>query len=222
MRYMFTKTKTSQKTKKLVRLTPTKKYDSDSDLSVPEDFDLTYKRRSRSAAQTAAKKLSASTKEWACDDSSGSSDFSGDNQPSSDDETSEGSIAPTCTGIPSGISNDNTDYSSSDSDSDGDLENRNALLRSRKRQSIALAAIKKALKNGSTSGKKTGKPQLKKKSFRKKESPESGTTHGFDIDPLRGIDMASLKEKAMEGCRASVLHTISWWRIVLDEAHNIK
>eukprot|EP00934_Nitzschia_sp_Nitz4_P000843 Nitzschia sp. Nitz4//scaffold123_size70294//47538//51404//NITZ4_005932-RA/size70294-snap-gene-0.118-mRNA-1//1//CDS//3329534497//843//frame0 len=35
-------------------------------------------------------------------------------------------------------------------------------------------------------------------------------------------EAATALQEAMEGCQASVLHTMCWWRIVLDEAHVIK
>ena len=41
-------------------------------------------------------------------------------------------------------------------------------------------------------------------------------------DAINEIDMAALVEKAMAGAKNSVLHSLCWWRIVLDEAHFIK
>jgi SNF2-related domain len=39
---------------------------------------------------------------------------------------------------------------------------------------------------------------------------------------MEGVDMEALREEALQGCQPSVLHTMSWWRVVLDEAHMIK
>jgi DNA repair protein RAD16 len=41
-------------------------------------------------------------------------------------------------------------------------------------------------------------------------------------DPLEGIDLDKLTKEAMHGSKLSVLHTMCWWRVVLDEAHFIK
>lgn len=226
------KRKTSKTTKKVIRASPTKGYESDSDLSLPEDFDVTSKRPSRSAARTATQRLSASSKDWVGGgDTSDSDEFMGDDQPSSDDEGSDESSAPICTTIAtksrSKAADNDTDDSSSDSDSDSnsESEDRSALIRSRKRQEIALSIVKKITKKGSISKKmeknSRGKVFGRKKKFGKKSPPDESSDNNDD-DPLRGIDMEELKEKAMQGCRPSVLHTISWWRIVLDEAHNIK
>ena len=224
------------KTKRTARPGPTKGYDSDSEVSIPENFDVTSKRRSRAAAQTATKRMSASAKEWAGNDAGDSSDFSEvDDRSSSeeDDESADESFAPRCTIVPTNRkrgaatdheTDDDDDDDSLDSDSDdSEDEDRKALIRSRQRQRIALAAVKqRATKKGSTPAKKKGTPRTgKKKSFGKKR-PLDSSSEDDDDDPLRGIDMDALREKAMQGCRASVLHTISWWRIVLDEAHNIK
>ena len=47
------KTFPKTKPKKVIRAIPTKGYESDSDLSLPDDFDVNTKRPSRSAAKTA-------------------------------------------------------------------------------------------------------------------------------------------------------------------------
>ena len=220
------KRKISKTTKKVIRASPTKGYESDSDLSLPEDFDVTSKRPSRCAARTATQRLSASSKDWVGGgDTSDSDEFTGDDQPSSDDESSDENSAPICTTIATKsrnkMANNETDDSFSDSDSDSGSEDRSALIRSRKRQEIALSMVKKSTKKGSIS-KKMGKNSRGKVFGGKKKIGKKPSPGNNDDDPLHGVDMEELKEKAMQGCRASVLHTISWWRIVLDEAHNIK
>lgn len=221
------KRKTSKTTKKVIHASPTKGYESDSDLSLPEDFDVTSKRPSRSAARTATKRLSASSKDWIGADTSDSDEFSGDNQPSSDDESSDGNSASIYTTIATNARSKaaNSDIDESSFDSDSESEDRIALIRSRKRQEIALSMVKQSMKKGSILNKieknSRGKASGRKKKFGKKPAPDESSDNNDD-DPLHGIDMEELKEKAMQGCRPSVLHTISWWRIVLDEAHNIK
>lgn len=217
--------KTFKKTKKTVRVSQTKGYESDSELSVPDDFDVTTKRPSRSAAKVAAQRLSASSKNWVGKGNSDSDEFSSNY--SSDDDNSDESSAPMCTIIPtkerSNRANNETDDSSSDDDSES--EDRSAFIRSRKRQKIALSMVKQNMKKAPMSKKKGGKGQEKsfgRKKKTKKKTPVDESSDSDDGDPLNGIDMVELKEKAMEGCRLSVLHSISWWRIVLDEAHNIK
>ena len=223
MNLSFKKQNNSQKTKKIIRASPTKLYDSDSELSLPEGFDVTSKRPSRSAAQTATQRLTASSKDWVGGDKSDSNEFSGDNQLSSSDESSDESSAPICTTIPtkecSEVANIDTDESYFDSDSEP--EDRSAFIRSRKRQEAALSMAKQGTKKRSITKmekKSQGNAFGKKKKNGKKTPPDENSND----DPLGGIDMEALKEKAMQGCRPSVLHTISWWRIVLDEAHYIK
>ena len=106
------------------------------------------------------------------------------------------------------------------STNDDHSEDDAAAFRAQKRQKVALSSLKQLKKNksatrkGMNNGK--GKFPAKKKRISKK------SVDGNDDDPLKDIDMELLKKKAMEGCQASVLHTMSWWRIVLDEAHMIK
>mgnify|MGYP006179877765 CR=1 FL=1 len=45
---------------------------------------------------------------------------------------------------------------------------------------------------------------------------------GNEDDPMDAIDMNKLLREAMEGSQMSILHSVCWWRIVLDEAHIIK
>ena len=225
-----TKKKTFSKTKKIVRAKKTKGYESDSDLSLPDNFDVTTKRPSRSAAKVASKRLSASSKEWGAGGATSDSDGFSSDDLSSDDESSDQSSAPMCTVIPTKrrgkVKNEESDDSSSDSDSEA--EHRSAVIRSRKRQEAAMSMVKKGMKKGMVSKKgKMGKGKTfgKKKKFKDEPSDDDSSDDSSDDDngdPLDKIDMQALKDEAMAGCRLSVLHSIAWWRIVLDEAHNIK
>lgn len=77
---------------------------------------------------------------------------------------------------------------------------------------------------------KNAKSRRKSLSKRKKpplsddSSDESSdeSSESEPVDPMEGIDLNELMEEAMAGSRASVLHTMCWWRVVLDEAHMIK
>jgi len=46
--------------------------------------------------------------------------------------------------------------------------------------------------------------------------------HNVRRDAMDGIDLDNLMKEAMAGSQMSVLHSLCWWRIVLDEAHMIK
>lgn len=217
--------KTSQvqkkKAKKVIRASSTKGYDSDSDLSVPDDLDLTSKRPSRAAAQKAKRKLTDSSKDWANGNEGDSDSFSGDNQYSSDDESSDDSLSPihSAAATKGKIQMSNADHVesfSSDDEDDSDSEDDAAVVRSQKRQKLALSMVKQSTKKKFPPKKGPGKA----KKTKKKSAPADDDSD--DDDPLKDIDMEALKEKAMEGYKESVLHTICWWRIVLDEAHMIK
>ncbi len=224
------KKKTFPKTKRTVRAQKTKGFESDSDLSLPDNFDVTTKRPSRSAAKVASKRLSASSKEWGAGGGTSDSDAYSGNDLSSDDESSDQSSAPMCTVIPTkrrgNAARKESDDSSSDSDSEE--EHRSAVIRSRKRQEAALSRVKKGTTKGMASKKsKMGKGKTfgKKKKFKDEPSDDDSSDDSSDNDngdPLDKIDMQALKDEAMAGCKISVLHSIAWWRIVLDEAHYIK
>mmetsp|Transcript_2501 Transcript_2501/g.5056 ORF Transcript_2501/g.5056 Transcript_2501/m.5056 type:complete len:622 (-) Transcript_2501:142-2007(-) len=128
------------------------------------------------------------------------------------------------------MANNKTDDDCS-SDGDTSSEEDTSLARARKRQKLALFRAKQNTNKKFPEKKKfpEEKPQKKSrgKSFGRKikntkRSYSDDCPEHVDSDPLSGIDMEALKEKAMEGCQTSVLHTLSWWRIVLDEAHMIK
>ena len=136
------------------------------------------------------------------------------------------------------------DEDDSDPSSDEDFAVKRAVAKQRK----ALAAAKKGGKSKDKSDKKkkspgkgkkaatAGKKGEKKKTMEKKKMKSFGGGSGgggdsdssdsdfddSDRDPMEGIDMDELMEEAMAGSQMSVLHSLTWWRIVLDEAHMIK
>ena len=70
---------------------------------------------------------------------------------------------------------------------------------------------------------KAGKKKTTVGKKRKKFDDDSSSEDDDDgRDPMEGIDMDRLLEEAMEGSQMSVLHSVCWWRIILDEAHCIK
>lgn len=124
--------------------------------------------------------------------------------------------------------------SSDGEDEDGEEANR-AAARAREKQQQALDAIahKKtpkgkvpASRGKATKGKSNGKPKGKGKGGGEKkvedDSSDEESSDEADDSPLAGIDMDELMGEAMDGARFSVLHSFTWWRVVLDEAHFIK
>ena len=128
---------------------------------------------------------------------------------------------------------DDADESSSDEDF--------VVNRAREKQRKALEAAKKSGKGKkrttgkkkipaesgkrkSTAGKKGGKAGGKKRKKKFDDDPDSSDDSSSDSerDPLDGIDMDALMDEAMAGSQMSILHSLCWWRIVLDEAHMIK
>ena len=181
----------------------------------------------RSAAVKAASQISRSAAEWMPEDGDD------DNGPSSSSDGEDES--------------NNSESSSSDDDSELDRarEKQRQELEMCKsgKKSLTLskkqpAALKSAKKGKTITKKKQqlavkgkGKTMPKKKKFDDKFSDDSSydsTDDENDDDSTSGddaineIDMAALVEKAMAGAKNSVLHSLCWWRIVLDEAHFIK
>jgi DNA repair protein RAD16 len=72
------------------------------------------------------------------------------------------------------------------------------------------------------SRKSTKSVKGKKKKFDDDSDDSSDDSPEVADDPLEGIDMNELVHEAMSGSQFSALHSLCWWRIVLDEAHYIK
>jgi hypothetical protein len=229
--------KKKARTKKSVHVKRSADYDSDSDLSVPDNLDVTSPRPSRAAAKTASKRLSASAKQWGTTDKEATSDDSDDVSDgfvsTSGDESDDETPVPQTNAKKSKIV-----AMSSDSESEDSSEDEAALAKARKKQEMALQRAnankmkgKKLQKRKNASKGKGGKQLANKRKGKKKfegssddssDDTSSGSEDEVERDPLEGIDLEALMEEAMAGSRASVLHTMCWWRVVLDEAHFIK
>lgn len=205
--------------KKVVRAKKTIGFDSDSDISVDEDLDLSSPRPRRSAAASASRRMSASAKQWGETANSSSSESFADNASSGSEDSSVG-----FTPLPKKKARIQVkrDETSSDSDDSSDDE---AVARATKKQKLALNRARVAKKNIGKKEKKSfskGKKNVKKKFPNESSSEEDSESDNEDRDPMEGIDLDQLMQDAMKGSRESVLHTMCWWRVVLDEAHMIK
>lgn len=197
-------------------------------------------RPSRAAAVSATKQLSRSKAEWAAKTTGSDSDEYSDDEASSSDEDSsdeESTGRRRKTKQPAKKSakqvqsdSDSESDDESESEEESDLEEDPRLQRARQKQAEALALAKASKKK---------KPAMEKKKFlakkgkggnkkvaagkkRKKFDDDSSSSDDDDRDPMEGIDMDALLEEAMEGSQMSILHSVCWWRIILDEAHVIK
>lgn len=194
-------------------------------------------RPSRSAALTASKIMSASMKEWTTGDTKGADDDSfgddgGGNSEDSDDsdesaisydeEDSEGEAIPSPPAKKKAVPKKKQSKKTPDSE-DSELESSDdeaALVRVRKRQEAALAQATKGKGGKKSFTKKGGKSHAKgkKKKFDDDDESSEDESDDEDRDPLEGIDLEELMKEAMEGSQMSLLHSVCWWRVVLDEA----
>jgi len=203
---------------------------------------LTPRTSRRSAAREAASRISRSAAEWAPgleDIDSDDVDAQSDAEPSGDeiDEDSE-----------EDISSDGSGNSSDSSGEDSVLERarekqRQALdagfpakkestkTQPAKKQPTKKHPAKKAptIKNQMAVAKAKGKISNKTQAAKRKKNFDDDSDDNYSSDDSDScddaeneIDMKALLEKAMAGAKNSVLHSICWWRIVLDEAHFIK
>jgi len=186
-------------------------YDSESDLSIQsESSQIGKTRRPRRTAATKAKnRLAGQAKK----DIKRRSSFG-----SSDEDYVE-----------SDVCDDTSDVSSEEDE---------VIMRAKKKQAMALAKSKKFGKkvdekksfSSKKGAKKKGSKSLKGKDAKKKvgtkktdDSSSDFSSSSSDSDGgVSDIDMDALIAEAMAGARMSVLHSLCWWRIVLDEAHFIK
>jgi len=176
---------------------------------------------SRSAARKAASQISQSAAEWMPpDDDDDSDNFQSADESSDDDDSSD--------------SEDGYSSDSSSSSDDSALER----AREKQRQALEMAAKNKKKPAGKKKQQPVSKAKGKKATSKKKPAAKGkGKKKKFDDEPSDDdyssdddgsdsddddIDMQALIDQAMAGAKNSVLHSLCWWRIVLDEAHFIK
>lgn len=241
---------TQTASRKTIHVRASAQYDSDSELSVEEDFSLrTTSRPSRSAAVKASKKVRTSMKSWGANQKKASrsdddeSSFAWENSDDSDSSGDESDIPfKNFAKKPASV-----DEEKEGCDEDDDSSVDRAIARQQKAMNAAKKSSRKTPKKKATPRKPAGKKTAAKKTAAKKyskkktkatkkgkgkmisKSPDSsGGSSDSDsddsdsVDPLAGIDLDELAEEALAGSRFSLLHSFCWWRVVLDEAHMIK
>jgi len=231
-------TKSQKKTMETEKKMPqrTKKagdYDSESELSDLDPKVFATGRASRKASVAASKRLSSSKKEWGAEKNEDSDEYE-DPDDSTDDESSEDEAQSKRKMFPQKADKKKVIKAES---SDEDSDESDGVARARRKQEEALAQASKERGNGKKVGAKK-MALIKKKTSKKKPAKEKGKGKGNKktddssdeessddekpSDPMDGIDMDALMKEAMDGSRMSLLHSLCWWRIVLDEGHMIK
>lgn len=185
----------------------------------------------RSAARKAAAQISRSASDWTEQNAdSDSDDFQLCSESSSDEEEDSDTVFD----MKRSAKIKKTSSADYDSDSSSSSSDDSAFERARVKQQEAMERAKgrkkgKAGKMTTEKGKgkhMKGKDKLvkgkgKKKSF-DDDSDDVYSSDSSNGDGLDGVDMQELMDKAMAGAKKSVLHSLCWWRIILDEAHMIK
>lgn len=192
-------------------------------------------RLSRKASMVAKKRMSGSMKKWSAekDEDSEDYDYSGE---STNDDSSENDSHYTKKIVSRQRVKRVTKAELNDENSDDS----DAVARAYRKQEEALAQLSKKSAKGKTKTVAKPKPPRKndskdslpkgkhslskgKKSTKRESSDDDDSDDNVNpSDPMDGIDMDALMKEAMDGSRLSLLHSLCWWRIVLDEAHFIK
>jgi DNA repair protein RAD16 len=176
--------------------------DSDDDLSNVEDIlkNASSCRPCRSAAKTATRKVSASVQQWK-DTVASDSSYNSESEEDVDDDSEDDTPPP--------------------QKQAGRGKSKNDLEKARKKQEMALQNAKKSSMKKTVE--KKGKKSFPKMNRKFDESDDdSDDAAPESVDPLEGIDLDLLMEEAMAGSKQSPLHSVIWWRVILDEAHFIK
>lgn len=204
---------------------------------------LGRKSSARKAATQAATQIARSASDWTEQhgDDSGSDDFQLGPESSSEEEISDVEFEAKKSTKGKKRKTVSHDYDSDSSSSSDD----SMLERARAKQREAFERAKsgkkgkgekqkigkgkeKMLKGKGKQQKGKGKGNGKQKNGKGKKKPcdddsdDEYSTEDDGGDGLDGIDMQELIDKAMAGAKKSPLHSLCWWRIVLDEAHMIK
>lgn len=207
------KTKITQK-----RMSNTTNFDSESEVSDQNPKLMSSGRHSRKASVAAKARMSSSKKEWSIDKNEDSEEYEVAGDSTSDDSShfAAKSDAPHSRGKPplKGMSA----FDDDDEDSDSvDYTPRKKVFKTTVKGGNAAAKKKVPIKKGSK------QVAVKRKGKKKDDESDDEESDGADpSDPMDGIDMDLLMKEAMDGSRMSLLHSLCWWRIVLDEAHFIK
>lgn len=185
-----------------VRIKSRADYDSESDLSVAESTQRSNgaRRTSRSAALSATKKMATMKPEWGA---------SGDGE--SGDEYSQ-------------TEDYGTDESLEDENSKGNSTKVSPPDKTKNEKEVEVvrqlqSKLMKQMKNAGKKSKGLPKKGIERGKSKFKDDDEDSEGNA---DPMESIDMDKLLKEAMDGSQMSILHSICWWRIVLDEAHMIK
>ena len=222
--------------KKTKRVKGDSDFDSESELSEAEQVVTTGRRKSRSAAMSASKKMTKSKKDWSGNDKDDDSYEDNSYQSESTDEDLEDDVPKTPLKRKRGgakTKNIVKKKAAASSDESSDIDS-DVMAASRKKQAEALREAKKGKKgaankkggkkvtstgSGKATSKKKGTGNGKAKKGKKDSSDSDESDNDNKRDPFEDIDLDGLMQEAMDGAQMAVLHSLSWWRIVLDEAH---
>jgi DNA repair protein RAD16 len=219
----------SSKTKMAIKVKGNANYDSESELSMDsndntEKKNLTSVRRrpsSRASASNAAKKMTKTSK-W--EDKISGSDTDDEYEEESEEESDSNDNHSFVSGARKTAPRKKTKLQSKNSRGN-EYTNRAVAKQAKALKTAKLKKFDKKkeskLKTNAGKGKKVNQKKnvpLKKGKGEQKNCSESDDSSEDDDD----IDMDALIEEAMAGAQMSMLHSFSWWRIVLDEAHMIK
>jgi len=217
--------KKKMKSSPQVRIKRSAFYDSESDLSLAYVTTRTSgeRRASRSAAVVARKKMLPSHSDLGIAESEDESGYEySESEKSESDEISHNEKPKKSSKQPISRSMKVKEFPVTDDEIDGSEDE--AIKQARSAQLEALSNAAKKYIGKSKQGIKGGKGQkaVTKKGKGKKFGDANVDFEGNEDDPMDAIDMNKLLREAMEGSQMSILHSVCWWRIVLDEAHIIK